>query len=51
MLHFAPSKLEDAIWYSEADEPDWNSTEKLIIAYQVASGEQKASHVLVDLAA
>lgn len=28
--------LEDAIWYS--DEPEWNSTEKLIVAYQVASG-------------
>ena len=28
--------LEDAIWYS--DEPEWNSTEMLIVAYQAASG-------------
>ena len=28
--------LEDAIWYS--DETEWNSTEKLVVAYQVASG-------------
>jgi serine/threonine protein kinase len=28
--------LEDAIWFS--DEPEWNSTEKLIVAYQVANG-------------
>jgi len=28
--------LEDAIWYS--NEPEWNSTEKLIVAYQMASG-------------
>lgn len=28
--------LEDAIFYSE--EPDWNSTERMIVAYQAASG-------------
>ncbi|CAB9497556.1 Putative serine/threonine-protein kinase/receptor [Seminavis robusta] len=47
MFEFADGgSLEDAIWYS--DEPEWNATEKLIVAYQAVSGLADLHNVDVE---